>query len=70
MEFSVVINTFFKVSSIILAIIYLLYAVVVSKQVNIMTKTLEDKFNWFVIFVSSLQITAALILLIFSIFLV
>lgn len=70
MEFNLVINIFFKVSAIVLALIFLLFSIVVSKQVNIMTKTLEDKFNWFVILISSLQITAALILLIFAIFLV
>ncbi|MFH0979382.1 MAG: DUF5657 family protein [Candidatus Roizmanbacteria bacterium] len=70
MEFNNVIDIFFKVSAILLAIIYLLYSVVVSKQVKIMTKTLEDKFNFVVSFVSSLQITIALILLIFAIFLV
>jgi hypothetical protein len=70
MEFNNIIDIFFKVSAILLAIIYLLYAVVVSKQVKVMIKTLEDKFNFIVSFVSSLQITVALILLIFSLFLV
>ena len=65
-----VIDTFFKISAVLLAILYLLYAIVVSKQVKIMIKTLEDKFNFVVSFVSSLQITVALILLIFAIFLV
>lgn len=70
MEFKQVANILFKSSAIIVAIIYLLYALVVSKQVKIMTKTLEDKFNLVVISISSLEITAALILLIFAIFLV
>jgi len=70
MEFSNVIDIFFKVSAILLGVIYLLYAIVIAKQVNIMTKTLEDKFNFVVSFVSSLQVTVALILLIFAIFLV
>lgn len=69
MEFNLIINIFFKISAIIISIIFLLFSVVVSKQVNIMTKTLEDKFNWFIILVSSLQVTVALILLIFAIFL-
>lgn len=70
MEFKEIANILFKISVIVLAIIYFLYALVISKQVKIMTKTLEDKFNFIVIFISSLEITAALILLIFSIFLV
>ncbi|PIQ72863.1 hypothetical protein COY13_01135 [Candidatus Roizmanbacteria bacterium CG_4_10_14_0_2_um_filter_36_35] len=70
MEFNNIIDIFFKVSAILLAIIYLLYAIVVSKQVKIMIKTLEDEFNFIVSFISSLQITVALILLIFAIFLV
>ncbi|MBI5127401.1 hypothetical protein HZA76_03010 [Candidatus Roizmanbacteria bacterium] len=65
-----VINVFFKISSIILAVIYLLYAVVISKQVGTMTKTIEDKFNVVVSLISSIQITVGLILLIFSLFLV
>lgn len=69
MEFSSIIDIFFKISAIIVSIIFLLFSIVVSKQVNIMTKTLEDKFNWFIILVSSLQVTVALILIIFAIFL-
>ncbi len=65
-----VISVFFKISSIILAVIYLLYALVISKQVGTMTKTLEDKFNVVVSLVSSIQITASLILLVFALFLV
>jgi len=70
MEFNLIFNIFFKISAIILAVIYLFFSIIISKQVKIMTKTLEDKFNWFVIFISSLQLTAAFILLIFAIFLV
>lgn len=69
MEFSFIIDIFFKISAIIVSIIFLLFSIVVSKQVNIMTKTLEDKFNWFIILISSLQVTVALILIIFVIFL-
>lgn len=69
MEFSSIIDIFFKISAIIVSIIFLIFSIVVSKQVNIMTKTLEDKFNWFIILISSLQVTVALILIIFAIFL-
>jgi uncharacterized membrane protein len=70
MDFNIVIDIFFKTSAIVLGVIYLLYSIVLSKQVNIMTKTLEDKFNLFVNLISSIQITVAIILLIFAIFLI
>lgn len=69
MEFEQITNILFKAAAIVLSLIYLTYTLVVSKQVKIMTKTLEDKFNFLVIFISSLEITVAFILLIFSIFL-
>jgi|GEM_PF-3194641 len=60
----------FKIIAILLSVFYLLYALVVKKQVAIMDKALTDRFNQFIFLVCSFQITAALILLIFSIFLV
>ncbi|GIW64278.1 MAG: hypothetical protein KatS3mg092_0211 [Patescibacteria group bacterium] len=66
----IIFDLFFKIALIILAIIYLLYALAVSKNIKIMVKTLDDKFNYLIIFISSLQITAGLILLIFAIFLI
>lgn len=73
MEINQLPDVVFKISaiilSIILSLIYFIYAMVVSKQVKIMTKTLEDNFNFLVIFISKLEITLAFILLIFSLFL-
>lgn len=69
MEFNFIIDIFFKVSAIVLSGIFVLFSVVVSKQVKIMSKTLEDKFNWIMLFISSLQVMIGIILLIFSIFL-
>ncbi len=66
----IIFDLIFKIALIILAIIYLLYALVVSKNIKIMVKSLDDKFNYLIIFISSLQITAGLILLIFAIFLI
>jgi len=60
----------FKIIAIVISVFYLLYALVVKKQVAIMDKALTDRFNQFIFLVCSFQITAALILLIFSIFLV
>ncbi len=70
MEISQLSGIVFKISAIILSLIYFLYALVVSKQVNIMIKTLEDNFNFLVIFISKLEMALAFILLIFSIFLI
>jgi hypothetical protein len=70
MDFNLIINIFFKIAAIVLALIYVIFSIVVAKQVGIMTKTLEDKFNVVVIFISSLQTTISLILLIFAIFLI
>lgn len=63
-------NLLFKIGAIIFAFIFLLYGIVIGRQVTIMNRTLEDKFNHVISLVSSIQIAAAFILLIFSIFLI
>lgn len=68
MDFSQVFNIFFKIFAVVMALIYLLLSFVLSKQVRIMVNTLKDNFNILIIFISSLQVTVALILLIFAIF--
>jgi hypothetical protein len=57
-------NIFFKIIMIFFALFYFFYALVISKQVKIMDKTLQDKYNWFILLVTSLQVTVSLILLI------
>ena len=54
----------FKVIISLFAVFYYLYALVVSKQVKIMNKTLQDEHNGFILFVTSLQVTVSLIILI------
>jgi hypothetical protein len=54
----------FKVIILIIAIFYYLYALVISKQVKIMNKTLQDQHNPFILFVTSFQVTVSMILLI------
>jgi len=63
-------NIFFKIIMILLAVFYFFYALVISKQVKIMDKTLQDKYNWVVLLITSLQVTVSLILLILAIFLI
>lgn len=60
----------FKSSAIFLAVLYLLYAIIIAKQVKIMDRSLEAPFNQVIFLVCSFQTTAALILLIFSIFII
>lgn len=57
-------DIFFKVIILLFAIFYYLYALVISKQVKIMDKALQDKYNWLILFVTSLQVTVSLIILI------
>lgn len=54
----------FKVILILFAVFYYLYALVISKQVKIMDRTLQDEHNGFILFITSLQVTVSLILLI------
>jgi len=54
----------FKVIISLLALFYFFYALVISKQVKVMDKVLQDKYNWFILFVASLQVTASLVILI------
>jgi hypothetical protein len=57
-------NIFFKLVMIIFTFFYFFYALVISKQVKIMNKTLQDRYNWLILLVTSLQVTVSLILLI------
>jgi len=57
-------DIFFKIISILFAIFYYFYALVISKQVKIMDKALQDKYNWLILLITSLQVTVSLILLI------
>ncbi len=56
-------NIFFKVIVSLFALFYFLYALVISKQVKTMDKTLQDKHNWLILLITSLQVTVSLILL-------
>jgi len=58
----------FKVIISLFAIFYYLYALVVSKQVKIMDKTVQDEHNGLIVFITSLQVTASLVILIIVLF--
>lgn len=68
MGFSYIFDFFFKIFSFIIAFIYLLFSIVLLKQVRIMINTLKDNFNILIIIIGYLKLIIALILLIFSIF--
>ena len=57
-------NIFFILFAMIFAIFYFFYALVIAKQVQVMDKALQDKYNWLILFVTSLQVTVSLIILI------
>ena len=57
-------DIFFKIVISLLAVFYYLYALVISKQVKVMNKSLQNKYNWLILFVTSLQVTVSLIILI------
>jgi len=54
----------FKVIISLFAIFYYFYALVVSKQVKIMDITVQDEHNGLIVFITSLQVTASLVILI------
>ncbi|MFA6081125.1 MAG: DUF5657 family protein [Patescibacteria group bacterium] len=56
----------FKIIVGLSAVFYYLYSLVISKQVKIMNKTLEDEHNRLILLVSTLQVTVALIILIIA----
>lgn len=57
-------NIFFAFVALIIAIFYFFYALVIHKQVKVMDQALHDKYNWLILFVTSLQVTISLIILI------
>ena len=59
-----ILNIFFSIIILLIAFFYFLYALVISKQVKVMDKALQDRYNWFILFVTSLQVTISLIILI------
>lgn len=60
----------FKAFAIVFSMFYLVYAIVIAKQTQVMNKTLEVKNNHVFFAISSAQITIGLILIILAIVLV
>lgn len=60
------INFFFKTFAIVFSFLYLLYAIVILKQTQVMTKTVEDDGNNLIMLVSLIQIGIGVVLIFFS----
>lgn len=60
----------FKVVAIFFSFFYLLYAIVIAKQIQVMNKTLETKRKDVFVLISAVQTAVAVIILILAIFLI
>lgn len=61
-----IINLFFKSFSLIFSILYLIYAIVVLKQVQVISDTVQSKTNNTILTVSIIQIFIGVILIYFA----
>ena len=59
-------NFFFKAFAITLSLLYLIYTIVIFRQVQIMTRTLITRGNGVIILISFIQILLAVLLIILS----
>lgn len=59
-------SLFFKVFSIVFSFLYLIYALVIYKQTEVMTRTLESQQNALILLISLIQIIIGLALLFVS----
>lgn len=60
----------FKAFAIVFSLLYLLYAIIIAKQTEVMNRTLEVKNNHIFFLISTTQIFAGIVLIILAIFLV
>lgn len=60
---------FFKAFAVVFALLYIIYALVIFKQTQVMTKTLETEGNTFILLISLIQIGVGIVLLFFSLLL-
>lgn len=59
-------NLFFKIFAAVFSFLYLIYALVIYKQTQVMTKTLESKENTLILSVSLIQIIIGIVLIFVS----
>ena len=63
-------NFFIKAFAIVLSFVYLLYSVVITRQVGVMNRTLRTPLGTFLTFVSFIQILVAIGLVLYAVFLI
>lgn len=61
---------FIKAFSVVFALIFLIYAVVTFKQIQEISRTVQNSRNKFILFISFLQIATGIALLVFAIWFV
>jgi len=59
-------SLFFKTFAVVFSILYLIYALVIYKQTQVMTETLESERNTLILLISLIQIIIGIILLLVS----
>jgi hypothetical protein len=65
-----ILNIFLKMFSISFSVLYFFYAVIITRQTQVLDKTVEFKEGKFIIFASFIQVIFGLILIYLSIFFV
>lgn len=65
-----IVRFFFKAFSIVFSLMYLLYAIVIYKQTQVMIRTVETKSNGIILSLSLVQLFLGIVLLIFAFFFV
>ncbi len=61
---------FAKAFAVLFSFLYLVYAVVMTRQTQVMNKTFQTRYSGLLLFISSLQILLAFVLIFVSIFLI
>lgn len=61
---------FFKVFSVVFSLLYVIYALVIFKQTQVMTRTLENKSNTLILLISLIQIIIGVALLFVSLLII
>lgn len=63
-------NLFFKTFAVVFSLLYIIYALVIFKQTQVMTKSLETEGNTLILLISLIQIGIGISLLFFSLLLI
>ncbi len=64
-----IVNFFFKAFAIVFSLMYIIYSLVILKQTQVMTKTLQSSSGSFILLISLIQIGIGIVLLFLSLML-